>query len=342
MPARELEGLKTASGWTIGAMISASSGSGGNFCTRYTAISANGTIGFLKAMDLSQVAAKPLEVMYKTIAEYLFEQDILEHCKNKRLTRVVVPLDSGEILSPGAIAPLNRVFYIIFEMADADLREQFINKEVGSWKGLFASLHHIAVGIKQLHQAGIAHQDLKPSNILYFEKKGTKISDLGRVTDDKGVSPFSDQAFTGDRAYAPIEIHFEVFPKEFIDRRLSDFYMFGSLIFQIISGEKLTPVLIGETRLLMPNVDNTSYCGALPFIKSAFGTIMGRFQRECEDLFGVEVAQELTGLVRELCYPDYDHRGNCKHKDKVQRLSMEKYISKMASVKRLAHIGGVS
>ena len=57
MPSKALEGLVTTSGWKIGKMINTTSGTGGNFCTRYTAISPEGKIGFLKAMDLSKVAA---------------------------------------------------------------------------------------------------------------------------------------------------------------------------------------------------------------------------------------------------------------------------------------------
>jgi hypothetical protein len=122
MPSTALEGLITDSGWTIGKMINKTSGSGGNFCTRYTAVYHDGKIGFLKAMDLSKVASKPLNEMKRTIDEYLFEQNVLERCKEKKLTKVVVPLDSGEILTTKNFPPLNRVFYIIFELAEGDLR----------------------------------------------------------------------------------------------------------------------------------------------------------------------------------------------------------------------------
>tara|TARA_R110001592_G_scaffold7032_3_gene39512 strand:+ start:51658 stop:52686 length:1029 start_codon:yes stop_codon:yes gene_type:complete len=341
MPSTALEGVTTDSGWLIGKMINTTSGSGGNFCTRYTAVSSDGKIGFLKAMDLSTVASQSLEDIKKTIDEYLFEQAILKECKNKKLTRVVTPLDSGEIISPKAIAPLNRVFYIIFELAEGDLREQFINNEVHSWKKVFKSLHHVAVGIKQLHQIGIAHQDIKPSNVLCFQNEVSKISDLGRVTDDKGLSPFSAQWFTGDMTYAPIEILFRVYPTEFIDRRQSDLHMFGSLIYHVISGAQLTPVLVEESRLLMPHIGNSTYTDALPFIKSAFATILTRFREECEDLFDPELASVLRDIVNELCFPDYLLRGNLKYSNKVLRLSMEKYVSKMSSIVRMSHIKGV-
>ncbi len=156
MPSTALQGLVTDSGWTIGKMINTSSGSGGNFCTRYTAISPEGKVGFLKAMDLSSVASGSLDDMQQMISKYLFEQNILNKCRDQKLTRVVTPLDSGEIISPVSVFPLNRVFYIIFELAAGDFRHQFINTGVNSLKLAFMSLHHAAVGIKQLHQVGRA------------------------------------------------------------------------------------------------------------------------------------------------------------------------------------------
>ena len=342
MPSTALEGLITDSGWIIGPMINTSSGSGGNFCTRYTAQSPEGKVGFLKAMDLSKVAAKPLEEMNRTISEYLFEQSILEHCKDQKLTRVVTPLDSGEILSPKSLPPLNRVFYIIFDLAEGDLRDQFINRKISSWKKAFKSLHHVAVGIKQLHQVGIAHQDIKPSNVLCFKDDQSKISDLGRVTDQQGTSPFSSASFTGDRSYAPIEVHYRIPLTEFIDRRLSDLHMFGSLIYHVISGAQITPILIEESRLIMPNIDRANYHEALPFIKSAFATIMNRFREDCSEEFDDEMASDLVEIVNELCFPDHLVRGNRKYSNKVMRLSIEKYISKMAGLVRKCQIKGIN
>ncbi len=52
MPSKALEGLVITSGWKIGKMINTTSGSSGNFCTRYTAISPEGKIGSLKAIEI--------------------------------------------------------------------------------------------------------------------------------------------------------------------------------------------------------------------------------------------------------------------------------------------------
>lgn len=341
MPSTALEGLVTESGWTIGKMINKTSGSGGNFCVRYLA-SKDGKIGFLKAMDLSRaMVSGELEDIQKIVNEYLFEQKVLDKCKEKKLKRVVTPLDSGKVTSPSGIGPYKIVYYIIFELAKCDLREQFINKQIESWVSVFQSLHHVAVGIKQLHYIGIAHQDIKPSNILYYKDDSSKVSDLGRVTDEKNESPFSSQSFTGDYSYAPVELRYGVTITEFIDRRASDLYLFGSLIYHVIEGAQLTAILEHEGKLIMPNMQDSSYFEALPFLKSAFTTIINRFTETSESLFGKKIANELTEVVKELCNPDYNERGNKIHNNKSMRLSMERYIGKMASILRMIKIKGM-
>ncbi len=145
------------------------------------------------------------------------------------MRRVVTPLDAGEINVPNFSPPLDKVYYVIFENADGDLRNQYMEPGDKSWLSIFKALHHVTIGAHQLHQASIAHQDIKPSNILYFEHAGSKISDLGRVTDAAGRSPFSNSDFTGDRSYAPIEISYGVRGSCFTDRFSSDVYMVGGV-----------------------------------------------------------------------------------------------------------------
>ncbi|HFQ5049239.1 TPA: protein kinase [Vibrio vulnificus] len=344
MPATSLQGLVTASGWSIDKLLTNGSGSGGNFCTQYEATSPAGKKGFLKAMDLSRAFSSPdpIKALNVITSEYLFEQEILEHCKDQKLSKVVVPLDSGRINNPQHHAPYNQVFYIIFEFAEGDLRGEYLNKKVSSWRSAFKSLHHVGIGIKQLHNIGIAHQDIKPSNILCFPNEESKVSDLGRVTDDKGRSPFSQYPFTGDRTYAPLEISYpNILHTDFIDRRHSDLYMYGSLIYHVISGLQLTSVLRRETLKLMPNFQMATYKDALPFINSAFTQVMDVFYNRCVSIFDEDVAKELYEIVSELCYPDYERRGNSKYTNKLQRLSLEKYISKMSSVQRKLYIKGI-
>src|SRR5699024_10639814 len=89
-------------------------------------------------------------------------------------------------------------------------------------------LYGASLGVFQLHQAEIAHQDLKPSNILVFSNDLSKISDLGRASDKNNPFRWDDVLFAGDPNYAPIEIYFGMPATEFDHRYAFDLYMLGS------------------------------------------------------------------------------------------------------------------
>lgn len=55
-----------------------------------------------------------------------------------------------------------------------------------------ALMHQITAALRQLHGSGIAHQDIKPSNILFFQDDHTKLADLGRASDRHGGSPHDE------------------------------------------------------------------------------------------------------------------------------------------------------
>jgi eukaryotic-like serine/threonine-protein kinase len=55
-------------------------------------------------------------------AAYNFERDLLERCKGEKLTRVVLALGHGAIDAP--TEPLKKIFYLIFELADGNVRDR--------------------------------------------------------------------------------------------------------------------------------------------------------------------------------------------------------------------------
>jgi serine/threonine protein kinase len=110
-------------------------------------------------------------------AAYLFECAVLKRCGERNLDRVVRAITSGTITinEPSANGVVE---YLIFELADGDVRShlRFSADFDLAWR--LRCLHHIATGLKQLHGCGIAHQDLKPSNVLVFAGTTSKLSDL--------------------------------------------------------------------------------------------------------------------------------------------------------------------
>lgn len=187
---------------------------GGNFSIPYAVEGIDetnlGYVGFLKALDLTVVGDMPLPVAdaFQLVTQaYVFERDLVLDCAARNMRNVVVGLDAGEVIvdQPGVNPILKSVPYIVFERADGDVRalmEQKLSSFDAAW--IFRVLHGTANGLRQLHQAGISHQDIKPSNVMSFGEVA-KIGDLGRASVQGEAGLFDQGDFAGDRSYAPPE-----------------------------------------------------------------------------------------------------------------------------------------
>ncbi|HEX4116335.1 MAG TPA: hypothetical protein VHY18_10720 [Solirubrobacteraceae bacterium] len=96
---------------------------------------------------------------------YLFERRVLDECERRGMSRIVRVLAAGTIVDGDF---MHSVDYLIFEPADGDVRRAL--DQMGNFDTAWALTvcHHAAVAVQQLHAAGLAHQDVKPSNILTF------------------------------------------------------------------------------------------------------------------------------------------------------------------------------
>ncbi len=169
---------------------------------------------------------------------YNFERDLLETCGAKRMSRVVKALSSGQVDAvPGGV-PVN---YLIFEEAKGDVRGYLDEADAFDIAWVLRVLHHIATGLNQLHSAGIAHQDMKPSNALIFEDGASKVADLGCADQAGSQSPRGEQRVPGDRTYAPPELLYGHVPSDWKQRRQAcDLYHLGSLALFLFTGVTTT------------------------------------------------------------------------------------------------------
>ena len=343
MPQNSLEDLYTQDGWHIKERITKELGSGGNFCSRDKVISKDGKKeGFMKAMDLSR-AQNDLRAMQKLITEYLFEQDILQVCKERKMSRVITPIEVGNITCPLFAPPANVVYYAVFDMAEGDLRSSHleISPTAKKWAPAFKALHHTAIGVNQLHKAEIAHQDIKPSNVLSFTPESYKVSDLGRVVDKKGNSPYKGLIFPGDNGYKPIEMFYGVTASEFVDRLSCDMFMVGSLAYQLIEDVQLNVAVLDATALLHSGVRQLTYEAALPFILSTFNTKLDEFKTTCTSMFGEKISALLVSIIGEMCHPDPAQRGASKTSTLQHQYDLERYVGKFSQLVLAAKVAGL-
>lgn len=114
-----------------------------------------------------------------------FEQELnaLEIAKNSNFLNIVAIKFSGEIVnkSDGKVFP-----YFVMEKADSDLKDFILQNPELDVSDRLAICIDIMKAVKELHGKTIYHRDIKPDNILLFNKsysdiKSWKLSDLGLV-----------------------------------------------------------------------------------------------------------------------------------------------------------------
>jgi len=207
------------------------------------------------------------------------------------------------------------------------------------------ALHHAALGLRQLHSKGIAHQDVKPSNVVNFLPEAGaahyKIADLGCASLQDRPALHDSLDCPGDKRYAPPEILYG-FPSHGFDRRRlgTDAYLLGSLIAQIFTGVTITHAL--EDKLPedhRPGKWKDPYDQLLPRLLEAFDAVLLDLKRDWpyqkED---PQIGERLELAVRQLCCPDPMRRGYPRAFRSVNPLDLDPYVSLFAALIHLASI----
>lgn len=310
-PAELLLGQTLVDGWLVVERYE-HGGTGGNFSVGYRVEHPCGRKGFCKALDYMAIfrgsvdTASALEHM-TTI--FTFERDLLRKCGDFKMSRVIRMLGDGEFRVPGSVIPVS---YIIFEFAEYDIRRELDSVEDLEAAMRLRTLHQVATGLSQLHGIRVAHQDLKPSNVLIVDptadSRSSKIGDLGRATDPEVAAPHDIVATPGDRNYAPPEQLYREIPVEHGPRRLaSDLYHLGSLATFMFTEVSMNGLLAKEMHpshrwTMWPG----TYADVMPYVRDAFGRSLAIFREAAPEV----VAERLTLLVSYLCEPDPYLRGH--------------------------------
>ncbi len=332
-PASSLTGIELENGWKVQEIIKpAPQSTGGYFSIGYLVVDKSGNQAYLKALDFSSAfdapdAARRLEEM---TTAYNFERDLLAKCKRNRLQRVVTPIADGSVIVSG-FGKLGRVFFLIFEKAEGDIRTYYNQLKQFDLAWCLRSLHNAAVGLEQLHSHGIAHQDLKPSNVLYFEKIGSKLSDLGRAADRLSASPMDEALIPGDIGYAPIEQFYGYKVRDDFECKFcADMYLLGSLIFFYFLKVSVTVAIMTKLKsIISEDFTNTDFFNDLPYIRNAFFETITDLEKEISKYAG-KITDDIVSLAKELCEPDPRLRGHPKNRATgIQRYGLVRYISKL-------------
>jgi eukaryotic-like serine/threonine-protein kinase len=346
-PAYCLDGMTLDDGWTVVKRLELPPDStGGTFSIGYVVSDAKGRVAFLKALDFSRVFGRTdtMQIIKNLVDGYDFEQQLSYLCKDRRMSRVVHPLGHGMVTVDGMGFAVPDVYYIIYEMADGDSRQalSLLGQGAVTWK--LRTLHGVATGIRQLHSAGVAHQDVKPSNVMCFEIEGAKLGDLGQASRRDKPRPLDDAPLPGDPSYAPPEQWYEDAIPDWTRRRFGcDAYHLGSLLLFFFSGVSMTHA-IGE-RLRpehrpIPGGWDGGYELVMPFVVEAWDEVLDAAHEQIvEDL--PTVGPEVVSMVRQLTHPHPERRGHPKMLGRADPYSLDRYVAQLDLLARQAEIEGL-
>ncbi|GGR27292.1 protein kinase domain-containing protein [Deinococcus ruber] len=304
-------------------------GSQGAFSVGYLVQHPAGHLGFLKAVDLSATFQElNVTVALQEVTErHNFEVALLESCWH--LSRVVSAITHGQVRVAGALVP---VPYVILERADADVRAHLSTHTCdAAW--ILRCLHHITVGLRQLHSARFAHNDLKPANVLLFSAVGAKLGDLGKAVDEVGRSPFTEERFPGEYQYAPPEVlYLEQQPDLWLHRLRCDLYQLGGLMTFLFTQRHFNDYLYAALDLSL----RSGFLGGpvlgefpqvLPYLLEAFDRALAQIAVDLRSSLPAALIPEVIRSLRELCFPDPARRGHPRHVQGRHAANLEQYVS---------------
>jgi serine/threonine protein kinase len=328
--AASLEGVLLEDGWkVIDPIAMGRNATGGTFSHSYV-VQKNERKGFLKAFDFSDAfepGKETIEFLRLLTSAYEHERDLLTLCKEGRLSKVVTAIAHGSVQVDGFDALSGRVYYIIFEMAEGDVRRQVENGSRFDTLWSLRALRDVCLGLHQVHQRMIAHQDIKPSNVLSYKSREFKIADFGRASIKGRSAPYDGQNVPGDRTYAPPELLYGYTHPDFGPRRMGcDVYMLGNLATFMFTGTNLTSGLLARLDAQFhPSNWRGTYEQVLPYIDEAFSRVLLDIEVEADPL----IREFAMRLIRETCNPNLGKRGHPRGVGTPSQYSLERYVQQI-------------
>lgn len=306
----KLVGASLKNGFVIeSARVAIPNATGSRHSAGYLARSQDGRQAFVKVLDttVDRDAPDPVADLKARVDAYFYERNLLIKTAERKMSRVVRAIDSGEITVP--VPDGNPTYYLLFELAEGDLREQVELERRFDLAYRLRVMHHAATGLQQLHWSNIAHQDVKPSNVVTFSERGVKLADLGHAHDRLNPRPGKERLIAGDPAYAPPEQLYGHEVTDWSTRRLAaDLYQLGSLAVFLFTGVGATLLLGGHLR---PEHHWDVWLGGryddiLPHLIEGTEAVLD----EAEAAIDAVVRQDLVVVLRYLLDPAPERRGH--------------------------------
>ncbi|MES2696050.1 MAG: protein kinase [Verrucomicrobiota bacterium] len=314
--------------WNVEKKLSGAAGQGGGgFSSGYLVRDDAGTKGYLKAINVHyafQSTGKNFaDLMNEITGDYIHERDLLKFCEGERMDRIVRAVDGDIYTEPGQFIPVPFLVFEHCEKGDVARHSQMSAPGLGWRLKIFQGA---AVGLWQLHRHDIAHQDMKPANLLVFGDDISKIADLGRSTRNQTGARFGSPGDAGDISYGPLELWYRVnHPDWAVRRKATDLFMLGGILAFLIGNVNLLSSTLGrlpssmqpKTRL-NPGGWNGTYEDLIPALRKALCESVAEIVAPVRE----DLRFRIERLLLWLCEPDPLRRG---HPETVGQASGDRY-----------------
>lgn len=150
----KLLGYTFRSGWQVVRIHKLSGTSTGGVYSMCFDVEKDGRTCFMKALDFKQYLSRstekgtdPVTCMQMMIEQFQYERNLSKICKEGNVRKVVYVIDSGQEF----VSAFNMLVpYLVFEMADDDIRHMLDISERLEFSWKMKSLHDVAVGMYNL------------------------------------------------------------------------------------------------------------------------------------------------------------------------------------------------
>lgn len=324
----DLIGKTTTGGWLLESAATFPSDHTGGYFSQCFHATREGQRAFLKALDLDKFDIIELMTYF---GEFKYEQETLSLCREGRMNRIVRLLEAGAIDRGVGFHPSqSKVPFIVFELAEGDIRSSIdISKLIPNrWR--FFVLHQTTLGLMQLHGAQIAHQDLKPSNVLRFSDNTLKLGDLGRSTQRSRPAPHDALSLPGHINYAPFEQRYNyTAPAEWAERRISsDVFQLGTLVTYTFTSIVLPSYMLATIDpIYHPNNWGGRYADVMPYLQEHLARSVLGVSVDLPEPFRAELVQ----IILDLCHTDPLQRGKLGSKNgqpNIGPLWLQRYVAR--------------
>jgi serine/threonine protein kinase len=174
----------------------------------------------------------------------------------------------------------------------------------------------------------MAHQDLKPSNVLVFSKEnGSKIGDFGRAWSQDFAAPHDTLPVAGDPGYAPLELLYKEVHTDVGMRRYGcDAYHLGSMVVFLFTRVDVNGLIAKHLAVEhTPMLWGGPYRDVLPYVQEAFGKALDEFAAHVPTC----IRNDLVEVVSQLCEPDPLNRGHpLNRQGHANQFALDRFISK--------------